>query len=106
MTDTSVVQLFVAGVIPGLIGAASMMGLAWVFAVRYGFPVEEAFQLRRVWVTFKEAFWALLVPIIILGGIFGGIVTATEGGALAVVAALFFGLVVYRDLEEGGWYVH
>jgi C4-dicarboxylate transporter, DctM subunit len=99
MTDTSVVQLFVAGVVPGLIGAGMMLGLAFAFAVRYGFPVEETFQLRRVWLTFKEAFWALLVPVIILGGIFGGIFTATEAAGLAVATALFVGTFIYRELD-------
>jgi tripartite ATP-independent transporter DctM subunit len=49
--------------------------------------------------TAREALWAFLLPIIILGGIFGGVVTATEGAALAVVAALFVGLVIYRELD-------
>ena len=99
MADTSVVQLFVAGIIPGLIGAAGLMLMAYFFAVRYNLPVEEVFRLRRVWQTFKDAAWAFLLPIIILGGIFGGIVTATEGAGLAVVAALFVGGVIYRELD-------
>ena len=57
------------------------------------------FSVWRVWKSFKETFWALTLPLIILGGIFGGIVTATEGAALAVVAALFIGLFIYRDLN-------
>jgi C4-dicarboxylate transporter DctM subunit len=101
MANTSVVQLFVAGIIPGLLGAGGLMVASYWFAVRYNYPVEEVFQLRRVWQTFKEAVWAFLLPIIILGGIFGGIVTATEGAALAVVAALFLGLVIYRELDLG-----
>ena len=76
-----------------------MMALCYYYARKYNWPVEEIFDLCRVWVTFKDAFWALFLPVIILGGIFGGIVTATEGGALAVVAALFLGLFVYRDLD-------
>ncbi|MDR9438952.1 MAG: TRAP transporter large permease [Halomonas sp.] len=88
MADTSVVQLFVAGIVPGLLGGVSMMALAWYFAVRYQYPVEEAFQLKRVWATFKAAGLAFLLPLIILGGIFGGFMTATEGAALAVLAAL------------------
>ena len=99
MANTSVVQLFVAGIIPGLIGAAGMMALSFWFAVRYDYPVEEVFQLSRVWTTFKDAAWAFLLPIIILGGIFGGFVTATEGAGLAVVAALFVGVVIYRELD-------
>jgi C4-dicarboxylate transporter DctM subunit len=99
MANTSVVQLFVAGIIPGLIGAAGLMALSFWFAVRYDYPVEEVFQLRRVGTTFKDAAWAFLLPIIILGGIFGGLVTATEGAGLAVVAALFIGVVIYRELD-------
>ncbi len=99
LADTSVVQLFVAGIVPGLIGAAGMMLLAWIFAVRYGFPVEETFRLARVWQTFREAFWALLLPVIILGGIFGGFVTATEAAALAVFTALLVGGLIYRELS-------
>ncbi len=75
------------------------MGMAYWFAVRYDLPREEAFQWRRVAQTFREAFWAFFLPVIILGGIFGGLVTATEGAALAVIAALFIGLVVYRELN-------
>lgn len=88
MADTSVVQLFVAGIVPGLVGGLSMMALAWYFAVRYNWPVEQAFQLRRVWTTFKAAGLAFVLPLVILGGIFGGFMTATEGAALAVLAAL------------------
>lgn len=99
MSGSSVVQLFVAGIIPGIIGAAGLMAVSYWFAVRYNFPVEEVFQLRRVWATFKDAAWAFLLPIIILGGIFGGFVTATEGAGLAVVAALFIGVVIYRELD-------
>jgi C4-dicarboxylate transporter DctM subunit len=99
IADTSVVQLFVAGIVPGLIGAAGLMAVSFWLAVRYDYPVEEVFRLRRVWATFKDAIWAFLLPIIILGGIFGGFVTATEGAGLAVVAALFIGVVIYRELD-------
>jgi tripartite ATP-independent transporter DctM subunit len=99
MADTSVVQLFVAGIIPGLLGAGGLMLMAYWFAVHYDLPVEEVFRLRQVWATFKDAAWAFLLPVIILGGIFGGVVTATEGAGLAVVAALFVGGVIYRELD-------
>jgi tripartite ATP-independent transporter DctM subunit len=99
MAETSVVQLFVAGIVPGLIGGFGLMGMAYYFARRYNLPREAAFSWARVAKTAREALWAFLLPIIILGGIFGGVVTATEGAALAVVAALFVGLVIYRELN-------
>jgi len=99
LSDTSIVKLFVAGIIPGVIGGFSMMGLCYWYAVKFNLPKEEAFSLKRLWVAFKEAGWALMLPVIILGGIFGGFVTATEGAGLAVVAALFIGGVLYRELN-------
>ena len=99
MAGASVVQMFVAGIVPGLLAGFAMMGLCYWYAVRYGWPVEEIFQWGKLWRAFKDAAWALTLPFIILGGIFGGVVTATEGAALAVVAALFVGGVIYRDLS-------
>src|SRR5438034_726640 len=99
MAQTSVVKLFVAGILPGILGAIGLAIAAYVQAVRYDFPVEERFQLARVWQTLKGATWAFLLPLIILGGIFGGFVTATEGAGLAVVAALFVSTVIYRELD-------
>ncbi|MBM3565657.1 MAG: TRAP transporter large permease [Alphaproteobacteria bacterium] len=99
MADTSVTQMFVAGVIPGILGGLGLMGMAYWFARRYNYPVEEVFDLCNVWRRFKEAFWALTLPFIILGGIFSGWVTATEGAGLAVLAALFIGVGVYRELD-------
>ncbi len=99
MADASVVQLFVAGIVPGVIGGLGLMGMAYWFARRYNYPIEESFRWATVRRTFGEAVWALSLPVIILGGIFGGVVTATEGAALAVVAALFIGIGVYRELD-------
>ena len=99
MAETSVVQLFVAGIVPGIIGGAGLMGMAYYFARRYNLPVENSFRWSEVRRTAREAMWAFLLPLIILGGIFGGVVTATEGAALAVLAALAVGLLIYRELD-------
>ena len=99
MAETSVTQLFVAGIVPGLLGGLGLMFMAHYFAVRYNLPREAKFSWGAVYAATKEASWALFLPLIILGGIFGGVVTATEGAALAVVAALFIGLVIYRELD-------
>ena len=99
IAGTSVVKLFVSGIVPGILGGLGMMGVAYWFARRYNFPVEQSFRWANVRKTFREALWAFLLPVIILGSIFGGIVTATEGAAIAVLAALFVGFVVYRELD-------
>jgi tripartite ATP-independent transporter DctM subunit len=99
MSDSSVVQLFVAGIIPGVLGGLGMMLVSYWMARRQNWPVEEIFQLSNIWRTFKEAIWALVLPVIILGGIFSGLVTATEGGGLAVAAALVVGGGIYRELD-------
>jgi tripartite ATP-independent transporter DctM subunit len=70
--ETSVEQLFVAGFVPGFIGGLGLMLVAYIFARRYNFPVEEAFNLKRVRETFIEALPTFALPVIILGGIFGG----------------------------------
>jgi C4-dicarboxylate transporter DctM subunit len=99
MSGSSVVELFVAGIVPGVLGGLGLMGVAYWISVRQDFPVEEVFQMRRVAQTFREAAWALTLPIIILGGIFSGWVTATEGAGLAVVAAVVIGTLIYRELN-------
>jgi C4-dicarboxylate transporter, DctM subunit len=99
MAQTSVVKLFVAGIVPGLLGAIGLAVAAYWQAVRYNFPVEERFRIDHIWATFKDALWAFILPIAILGSIFAGVVTATEGAGMAVVAALVVGGLIYRDLN-------
>ncbi len=99
MSGSSVVELFVAGIVPGVVGGLLMMAVVYMLALRNGFPVEATFRLRRVLRALREAGWALLLPVIILGGIFSGWVTATEGAGLAVVAAMVIGGGIYRELD-------
>lgn len=96
--NTSVEKLFVAGVVPGVMGAAGLMGVAYYFARRYDLPREEAFSGRRLWVAFVDALPTFALPVIILGGIFGGYVTATEAAGLAVLAAVVISLW-YRQVD-------
>jgi tripartite ATP-independent transporter DctM subunit len=99
IADTSITQLFIAGIVPGILCGAAMMALSYWYAVRFNLPREEAFSLRRLWTSFRQAGWALTLPVIILGGIFSGFVTATEAAGLAVVAALVIGVFVYGELD-------
>jgi tripartite ATP-independent transporter DctM subunit len=99
MSGSSIVELFVAGIVPGVLGGLLMMLVAYLLARKHDFPREQSFRLARVWETFRDAGWALLLPVIILGGIFSGWVTATEGAGLAVVASILVGGLVYRELD-------
>lgn len=99
ISNTSVIKLFVAGIVPGLLGATMLAGFCYYYAVKYDLPREEAFSLSRLGKAFREAFWALLLPVIILGGIFGGFVTATEGAGIAVLAAIVIGGCIYREFN-------
>jgi C4-dicarboxylate transporter DctM subunit len=99
MAEVSIAKLFFAGFLPGLIACLGMMGLCYYYARRYNLPKEQKFSLREVGRSTLQAFWALFIPIVIWVGILGGIATATEVAALAVVAAFAIGLLIYRELS-------
>lgn len=84
----SVEQLFVAGFVPGFLGGFLMMAISYIYAKRKNLPIEESFNIKNIKKTAKEAGLTFILPIIILGGIFGGFVTATEAAGLAVFASL------------------
>jgi tripartite ATP-independent transporter DctM subunit len=98
MAEVSVAKLFFAGFLPGFIACGAMMALCYYYARKYNLPVEQGFSLRAVGRSTIHAFWALMIPIVIWGGIFLGIATATEVAALAVLAALLIGVFIYREL--------
>ncbi|MHA3902711.1 TRAP transporter large permease [Castellaniella sp. WN] len=99
-STVSVGGLFMAGIVPGLILAAGFMGLASWISWRRKYPLTgEAFNVRNAWVQFKRAYIIILMPIIVVGGIIGGIFTATEGAAIAVVYSLLIGFLVTRKLK-------
>ncbi len=98
MAEVSVAKLFFAGFLPGFIACGAMMVLSYYYARKYNLPVEQNFSIRQVGKSTAEAFWALFIPIVIWGGIFLGIATATEVAALAVLAAFIIGVFIYREL--------
>ncbi len=98
MASVSIGELFAAGLVPGLLMAVSLMVMvAWFSKVR-GYPRDAKFNLCFLWHTFKAAFFPLLTPAIIIGGIATGVFTPTEAAIAAVIYAMFLGMVVYRTL--------
>jgi tripartite ATP-independent transporter DctM subunit len=99
-TGLSIGGLFAAGIVPGLLLGISMMALSFFMAIRYRFP-RESFPLSPgiICKEFLSAAPALLAPIIILGGILGGIFTPTESAAIAVFYAFFLGRFIYKELS-------
>ena len=98
MAEVSVGKMFFAGFVPGFFACAAMAALCYYYARKLDLPREASFSLVRAGRATKEAFWALVIPVVIFGGIFLGIATATEVAALAAVAALVIGLFIYREL--------
>ena len=99
ITGVSIADMFMGGIVPGI-----LMGLALVIVVmiearknNIQASMKKASGAER-WAAFKDAFWGLLMPVIILGGIYGGIFTPTEAAAVSVVYGLFVGMVVYREI--------
>ena len=99
ITNISVSSLFIGSVIPGVLLVLFLMGYALYYGKKHDLPAHEKQSPKEIVMTFKSSIWALLMPVIILGGIFGGIFTPTEAAAVAVVYALFVSLFIYKDLK-------
>ncbi|WP_420393189.1 TRAP transporter large permease [Acuticoccus sp.] len=97
-TNTSIRDLFIAGLVPGLLLGAAFMVTCYIFAVREGHPVDERFEVRRLGVALRRAFVPLLIPVLVIGGLIGGVFTPTEAAGVGVALALLFGLVLSREL--------
>lgn len=97
--SVSIIELFIAGIIPGLLLGLSLMGLCLIIARRENFPKGEVIGPRAAVKIVLEAFWGLLTVGIILGGILGGIFTPTESAAVACVYAFLITMFVYRDYK-------
>ena len=97
-TGTSVSKLLISGIIPGLLAGSLMCVYAWFEAKKNNFEKSGKFSSKNLGIALKDSIWALLMPVIILGGIYSGIFTPTESAAVAVVYGLFVAVVVHREL--------
>lgn len=98
ITGTDVGALLMAGVIPGIVCCVFLCIYAYLKAKKCNFPKSDKFSFKRFLVSFKDAVWALIMPIIILGGIYAGIFTPTESAVVAVVYGMIVCLAIYREI--------
>ncbi len=98
ITGASISELFIAGIIPGIIVGLFLILAAFLISVACGYKGDDFGTGREIWLAFKDAIWGLITPIIILGGIYGGIFTPTEAAAVAVFYGLFVGVFIYKTL--------
>lgn len=99
IANVSIASLFLGGFVPGVLIGLALMAIAYLLARRRGYPARSRATLGDVWRTFKAAFLALMMPLIILGGILSGVFTPTEAGVVAVVYAITLGCCVYRTIS-------
>lgn len=97
--NQSIGKLFAAGMIPGILYALALMVMIYFVAKKRNYVSATEFSAKECWLSFKDAIWALLVPIIILGGIYSGVFTPTEAGAVSVVYGLLAGVFIYKELN-------
>ena len=100
---TSVGDIFVGGILPGILLTLGFSVYAFIYGKKH-VTARTPFVLKNVWKTFKQAVWGLMMPLIILGGIYGGIFTPTEAAAIASVYGIFVGFVIYRELDIKKFY--
>ena len=99
VTGASIGKLFIAGIIPGLLMCVVLMSIHYFYAKKNGFKGQPKDPNRPgVIVSFRKAFWAILAPVIVLGGIYGGIFTPTEAAVVSIIYAFIIGAFVYKEL--------
>lgn len=99
IAEVSIGGLFVGGIVPGVLIGVSLMILSYIYARKRNYPKGKRMPFKRIVKTFVDAFPAILMPIIIVGGILSGITTATEAAAASVFYALIIGFFIYRELK-------
>lgn len=99
IAEQSIGKLFMAGVLPGLVVGACLIVASLYISKKHGYGKKgQKASAKERWLTFKDAFWGLMTPVIILGGIYGGIFTPTEAAAVASFYGIFVGFFVYKEL--------
>ncbi|MFV0363802.1 MAG: TRAP transporter large permease [Suipraeoptans sp.] len=104
IADASIGDLFKAGLIPGLIMGAALLLVALIVGRKSDLKTLPKASGKERWIAFKDSFWGLMMPVIILGGIYGGIFTPTEAAAVAVVYGLFVGIFIYKQVRVKEFY--
>lgn len=99
IAGVSIGDLFIAGIVPGIFVAVSLMILVYIISIKKGYGGGERFTAKDFGKAFADAILALLMPVIILGGIYGGVFTPTEAAVVAVVYGLIVGLFIYREIK-------
>ncbi|MCC5904328.1 MAG: TRAP transporter large permease [Halomonas sp.] len=99
VTETSISRLFIAGIVPGILIAFALMTTTFIMATIGHAGQTRKFRLDVLWEAFKAAWLALVLPVIVIGGIIGGVFTATEAAVAALLYSLFISLVVYREFK-------
>ena len=100
ITGVSIADMFMAGIVPGILMGVALVIVVLLEANKHDIkPSRQKASAKERWATFKDAFWGFLMPVIILGGIYGGIFTPTEAAAVSVVYGLFVGMVIYREVS-------
>ncbi|RKL65057.1 C4-dicarboxylate ABC transporter [Salipaludibacillus neizhouensis] len=99
LTGLSISKLFLAGAIPGIVMAIGLIIINYLGAIKYNLPYEKRASFKVVWNSFINAFWALLAPVIIIGGILLGLFTATEASVVAVIYSLVISMFIYKELS-------
>jgi len=99
VASTSIGRLLAAGIIPGLLMGGSLMIMVYFLAEKYKCPLEPKSSFRIKVMSFRDAFWAILTPLIILGGIFSGIFTPTEAAGIACAYAIILGFFIYKEMN-------
>ncbi len=98
--NVSITEMFVAGIVPGLMIGIGLILVAWFSARKRGYRGDDKrYTAREILATVWDAKWALLVPVIILGGIYGGIFTPTEAAAVGVIYGFIVGVFVHREMS-------